>query len=84
MDNLYEISGKSNDNDMVELKKEMLEKIVDAKCYIILFVDDKNIHLIMDGGDDVFGILIGEAMIQSPKFRSIIVAAVKLYQENMN
>jgi hypothetical protein len=84
MDELYEMTGKSNDKDMMEIKKEMLKKIKDSLCYIMLFVDDRNVHLIMDGNDEAFAELIGEAMIKSPKFRSMIVGAVKIYQESMN
>jgi len=79
-----EFRGKQTDEDMVELKKATIKMVADSKYSIIIFIKDKNCHLFMEGDNEAFSVLIGESMAQSKEFRSMIVGAVKIYQENMN
>lgn len=84
MEKPIEFKGKSTDEDMVEIKKATVKMVTDSKCSIIIFVKDNNCHLFMEGNHKNFSILIGESMVQSKEFRSMIVESIKLYQELMN
>jgi len=84
MEKPIEFKGKSTDEDMIEVKKSTIKMVGDSKCSIIIFVKDKNCHLFMEGDNNIFSTLIGESMMQSKEFRSMIVEAFKIYQEMSN
>lgn len=84
MNEAIEFRGKATNDDMVELKKATIKMVADSKCSIIIFIKDNKCHLFMEGDDKIYSVMIGESMAQSKEFRSIIVKAVKIYQEISN
>jgi len=84
MEKAIKFRGKPTDEDMIELKKATIKMVADSKCSIIIFIKDNKCHLLMEGDDDKFSLMIGESMAQSKEFRSMIVDAIKMYQEISN
>ena len=81
MEKPIEFRGKPSDEDMIELKKATIKMVADSKYSIIIFIKDDNCHLFMEGDNKNYSVMIGESMVQSKEFRSMIVEAVKYTQK---
>jgi hypothetical protein len=78
MEKPIEFRGKPSDEDMIELKKATIKMVADSKYSIIIFIKDDNCHLFMEGDNKNYSVMIGESMVQSKEFRSMIVDTQKL------
>lgn len=84
MNKTIEFRGKPGDKDMIEIKKSVTEMLKDSESCIIMLIKDNNCNLFFEGDNTTFSVMIGESMAQSKEFCSMIVNAIKVYQEEMN
>lgn len=81
---MIEKKGYRSDEDMIELKKLLVNKLITSNHCMIFFKDGDNASLIIEGDTKEISIMIGECIIKTKKFRDIIFNAVKIYQKKMN
>lgn len=81
---MIEEKGLRSDEDMIKLKKSLIDKLIKSNPCMIFFMDEDKASLIIEGDTKEISSMIGECMIKSKKFRNIIMSAIKIYQEKMN
>ena len=81
---MFEKKGIRSDEDMIELKKSLVNKLITSNPCMIFFKDEDNASLIIDGDIKEISNMIGDCMIKTKKFRDIILESIEIYQGKLN
>ena len=81
---MFEKKGFRSDEDMIELKKSLVNKLITSNPCMIFFKDGDNTSLIIEGDIKEISDMICDCMIKANKFRDIILGAIEIYQGKLN